>query len=323
MIDRLKQEQPVVYQTLKNCLEHDRLSHALLFAGPKGTPKMETALLVAQSQFCGDAHPFGCGQCAVCQRTERKEYTDLIILDGSSKSIKKEEILDLQEQFSKTALEKSGRKMYIINAAENATTEALNSLLKFLEEPMSADVTAVLIVESTDRLLPTIVSRCQILPFRPVDRAQCAQQARLKGVSSTDAWIISHFVKDPDAVVKVAETESYQKAYAGVDLFLDNITDLSRCMVELLTDVFGSKADAKETMGYFIDILTSFFEEMACQMQDAPLHLVKKAEKIEARGLDLAQIQIVLLETKDKLNRPYNLTLVSDQMMIRLMEVIG
>ena len=48
-----------------------------------------------------------------------------------------------------------------------------------------------------------------------------------------------------------------------------------------------------------------------------------KAEKIEARGLNLAQIQIVLLETKDKLNRPYNLTLVSDQMMIRLMEVIG
>ncbi len=323
MINRLKQEQPVVYQTLKNCLEHDHLSHALLFAGPKGTPKMETALLVAQSLFCDDAHPFGCGQCAVCQRTERKEYTDLIILDGSSKSIKKEEILDLQEQFSKTALEKSGRKMYIINAAENATTEALNSLLKFLEEPMSADVTAVLIVESTDRLLPTIVSRCQILPFRPVDRAQCAQQARLKGVSSTDAWMISHFVKDPDAVLKVSETESYQKAYAGFDLFLDNITDLSRCMVELSTDVFGSKSDAKETLGYFIDILTSFFEEMACQMQDAPLHLMKKAEKIEARGLDLAQIQIVLLETKDKLNRPYNLTLVSDQMMIRLMEVIG
>ena len=53
------------------------------------------------------------------------------------------------------------------------------------------------------------------------------------------------------------------------------------------------------------------------------MHLMKKAEKIEARGLDLAQIQIVLLETKDKLNRPYNLTLVSDQMMIRLMEVIG
>ena len=50
---------------------------------------------------------------------------------------------------------------------------------------------------------------------------------------------------------------------------------------------------------------------------------VKKAEKIEARKLNLAQIQIILLETKDKLNRPYNLTLVSDQMMIRLMEVIG
>jgi hypothetical protein len=156
-----------------------------------------------------------------------------------------------------------------------------------------------------------------------VDRNQCAQEARSKGVSATDAWLISHFVKDADEIVKVSERESYQKAFAGFNLFLDNITDLSRCMVELSVDVFGSKNDAKETLGYFIELVTCFFEEMACQMQDAPLHLVKKAEKIEARKLNLAQIQIILLETKDKLNRPYNLTLVSDQMMIRLMEVIG
>ena len=323
MLERLQKEQPVVYRTLKNCLENDRLSHALLFTGPKGTPKLETALLVAQSLFCEHASPFGCESCAVCERVLQKEYADLILLDGSTKSIKKEEILDLQEQFSKTAVEKSGRKMYILNAAENATTEALNSLLKFLEEPMSQDVTAVLIVESTDRLLPTIVSRCQILPFRPVERTVCADQARALGVSATDAWLISHFVKDPKAVLELSETDVYQKAYAGFELFLEHVDNLSECMVEFQTEVFGSKSDGKETLGCFIDLLTSFLEELACENQDAPVHLVKKAEKIKKKKLNLAQIQILLLETKDKLSRPYNLMLVCDQMLIQLMEVIG
>lgn len=322
MIDRLQMQQPVVFQTLKNCLEHQRLSHALLFTGPKGTPKLETALLLAQSLFCEHADPFGCGVCPVCQRAARKEYSDLVILDGSKKSIKKEEIMALQERFSKTAVEKSGQKVYIINSAENATPEALNSLLKFLEEPASQDITAILIVESTDRLLPTIVSRTQILPFRPVERKLCAEQAVSLGCTMTDAWLISHFVKDPEVVLALSETEAYQKAYAGFELFLDNIHDLSKCMIELQTEVFGSKQDIKEVLNLFIDLLTSFFEELSCGAEDAPGKIKHKVQKINEKNLNLAQIQIVLLETKDKLNRPYNLMLVSDQMMIRLMEVI-
>ena len=113
MDERLKQQQPVVYQTLKNCLEHQRLSHALLFTGPKGTPKIEAALMLAQSLFCEHANPFGCGQCPACQRVLKQEYADLVILDGTKKSIKKEDILSLQERFSKTAVEKKGQKVYL------------------------------------------------------------------------------------------------------------------------------------------------------------------------------------------------------------------
>lgn len=321
-MNRLETEQPVVYRTLKNCLEQDRLSHALLFTGPKGTLKMETALLVAQSLFCEDAHPFGCGHCSVCERTQRREYADLILLDGSSKSIKKEEILLLQEQFSKTAVEKSGKKVYIINAAENATTEALNSLLKFLEEPMSQDVTAILIVETVDRLLPTIVSRCQILPFRPVERKSCTERAILLGCPKTDAWLISHFIKDPEAVYRFSESEHYQKAYAAFELFLEQIDHLSECLVELQCEILGSKSDSKEILKCFIDLLTTFFEELSCISEDMPPKMKLKADKIRRKNLNIAQIQILLLEAKDKLNRPYNLMLMTDQLLIKLMEVI-
>ncbi len=321
-MNRLEFEQPVVYQTLKNCLKQNRLSHALLFTGPKGTPKLETALFVAQSLFCENADPFGCGRCSVCERTLKREISDLIVLDGSTKSIKKEEILLLQQQFAKTAVEKSGKKVYIINAAENATIEALNSLLKFLEEPASQDITAILIVESTDRLLPTIVSRCQILPFRPVERKVCAEQAVSLGCKKTDAWLISHFIKEANAVLKFSESDSYQKAYAAFDLFLNHIDSISSVFVDLQCELMASKSDAKEVLGCFLDLLTAFFEELSCADEEMPLNMKIKADKIRVKNLNLAEIQILLLETKDKLNRPYNLMLVTDQLLIRLMEVI-
>ena len=112
------------------------MSHALLLCGPRGTERRETAIFIAQSLVCQHSEEgLACEECESCQRIAQGQYADLIVLDGADRSIKKDEILSLQEQFSKTALEGNGKKIYILDHAENATPEALNSLLKFLEEP--------------------------------------------------------------------------------------------------------------------------------------------------------------------------------------------
>ena len=160
--DILREQQPVVYHTLRNALENDRLAHAYMFSGPSGTPKKETAYLLAQSLVCGQPG-FACETCDTCERIIHNEYADMIYLDGTSVSIKKDDILKLQHAFAKTGLEKTGKKIYVLDHAENATPDALNSLLKFLEEPGS-DMIAILIVEQLDRVLPTIISHNTMLP---------------------------------------------------------------------------------------------------------------------------------------------------------------
>ena len=169
--DILREQQPVVYHTLRNALEHNRLAHAYMFSGPSGTPKKETAYLLAQSLVCKESG-FACEVCDTCERVAHNEYADMIYLDGTSVSIKKDDILKLQHAFAKTGLEKTGKKIYVLDHAENATPDALNSLLKFLEEPGS-DMIAILIVEQLDRVLPTIISRCQNIPFTPLRASQC------------------------------------------------------------------------------------------------------------------------------------------------------
>ncbi len=109
---QLKQEQPIAYRTLSHALKHDRLAHAYLFHGPTGTPKGAGAELLAQSIVCAnrDEDGFACGECVDCRRIKEHQMTDFIYLDGTSTSIKKENILKLQHEFVKTGLEHTGGK---------------------------------------------------------------------------------------------------------------------------------------------------------------------------------------------------------------------
>ncbi|MGI6581479.1 MAG: hypothetical protein ACOX1M_04020 [Erysipelotrichaceae bacterium] len=98
------------------------------------------------------------------RRIKENNYVDLIYIDEEDKNIKVELIENLQQRFEKTALEKAGKKIFIINNCEKLTTKAANSLLKFIEEP-SKNTTGIFITTQVDGVLPTIISRSQTLNF--------------------------------------------------------------------------------------------------------------------------------------------------------------
>ena len=203
----LELRQSVVYRTLKNALERNNVSQSYLFIGDKGTIMMDTAYLLAKS-IIEESGDFSTCLSDISGRIDNGTFTDLVVLDGSEKSIKKEQILLLQDQFSKTALEVYGKKIYIINAIENATTEAVNSLLKFLEEP-SSDIYAILITYQIDRVLETIISRCQNLKFRPMSIEDCVKESVDIGVMNEDAEIISRIVNDAKQVNEITLSKNY------------------------------------------------------------------------------------------------------------------
>ncbi|CAM3699937.1 hypothetical protein ERUR111494_07395 [Erysipelothrix urinaevulpis] len=141
-------------QQLKNMT-----SHAYLLNG-KNTD--ELAKYMAKSILCQQQTPGYCDHCSDCLNVEREEHASLIIVNPDEERIKKENILELKSELSQTALEKRQKRVYIIHNVDAATPSALNSLLKFLEEP-SSDITAILTAQSLNRVLDTIQSRCLIL----------------------------------------------------------------------------------------------------------------------------------------------------------------
>ena len=154
----LETTQPIVYQTLTNALESEHLSHCYLFVGDKGTHKLETSFLLAQSIICENRKTFACEKCVNCRRIQENNYADLIYIDEDDKNIKTKLIENLQHRFEKTALEKAGKKVFIINNCEKLTTKAANSLLKFIEEP-TGNTTGIFITTQVDGVLPTIVTQ--------------------------------------------------------------------------------------------------------------------------------------------------------------------
>ena len=238
--NKLADEQKVAYQILKNGLKNNSFVHAYLFVGEKGTPKMETAIFLAQSLLC-DQEGFACETCDTCQRVKDGNYADLIIKDGTDSSIKKEDILNIQEQFSKTAIEAKERKIYILNMIENATPEALNSLLKFLEEP-SEDVTAILICEQQDRLLPTIISRCQMIPFRKTLPNALLQKCRNENMNELDAYLLTYLVNNYEQISEIIEDENYQNArYLAISVLEKMILSVHEASLFLQIEGFKEK----------------------------------------------------------------------------------
>src|SRR5690554_2056651 len=114
-LEKLRQFQPVAMQILENSLVNNQLSQDYLFSGAKGTLTKEAAILLAQTMVCEDKNQvFACEMCNTCRRVRESSYTDVILIDGHQRNIKKDEILLLQSRFLQTSLEKAGKKVYII-----------------------------------------------------------------------------------------------------------------------------------------------------------------------------------------------------------------
>ncbi|OGO01044.1 MAG: DNA polymerase III, subunit gamma and tau [Chloroflexi bacterium RBG_13_52_12] len=149
--------------TLLNALESERISHAYLFCGPRGTGKTSTARGLAKAINCltnGKGEP--CNTCDMCQAITEGHALDVIEVDAASnRGI--DEIRNLREKVN-YAPNQARRKVYIIDEVHMLTKEASNALLKTLEEPPPY-VIFILATTETNKILPTILSRCQRFDF--------------------------------------------------------------------------------------------------------------------------------------------------------------
>ncbi|QWU16401.1 DNA polymerase-3 subunit gamma/tau [Paenibacillus sophorae] len=177
-----------IIQTLQNAIREQRVSHAYLFSGPRGTGKTSAAKVLAKAVNCERGPgPEPCNECPSCLRIASGAVMDVQEIDAASNR-GVEEIRDLRDKV-KYAPTEVRRKVYIIDEVHMLTTEAFNALLKTLEEP-PAHVMFILATTEPHKLPATIISRCQRFDFRRVSLEE--QTNRLKvicekeGISAED-----------------------------------------------------------------------------------------------------------------------------------------
>jgi DNA polymerase-3 subunit delta' len=175
------------------------LPPSLLFAGPAGVGKHLAAVAVAQALNCLEVHGSrpkvqgsvdACGKCAACTRIARGVHPDVLLVSpGDSGSIKIDQVRDVVDRAQYKPFE-GRRRVVIIDEADALVGPAQNALLKTLEEPTPSSV-FILVSSRPDMLLPTVLSRCPQLRFRPLPASDIAAALLARGHSEAEARAVA------------------------------------------------------------------------------------------------------------------------------------
>lgn len=248
------QGQDKAIEIIRRGLQYSQLARSYLFTGPDGIGKKLVARTLAKSINClGGCAIDSCDTCPSCLKIEKNQHVDVHCIDESgSESIKIEAIRTLQRDLSLRPYE-GRRKVFIIDNAHNLTSEAANALLKILEEP-PPDSLIILISSKISLLFKTIISRCQVLRFSPIQRTVI--ENLLKREYSLDeqrAHCIAHFSEG---------RLGYALRLKDTDLFASKNKIIDEFVLKRKSGMDNVQIQNKDDMRYALNTLVFWFRDM-------------------------------------------------------------
>ena len=237
---------------LRNALLNGRLAHAYLFLGPEGVGKRLTALTLAKAMNCKSPPRAAdsCERCPSCMKINSFNHADVILLEPGGEVLKIDQIRDMQRRLHYKPLE-GGRRACIIDSADCLNDAASNALLKTLEEPPD-ETHLFLITSRPHQLLPTILSRCQWVKFKPLSCAHIVQI--LRTVHSLEEEQASFYASLAGGSVGQALTLSNRVDFQKRTAWLRAFSDIPKKTVEEIFETCERVSKEEEGINDLLDL---------------------------------------------------------------------
>jgi DNA polymerase-3 subunit gamma/tau len=264
-----------VTETLTGAINEDRVAHAYLFAGPRGTGKTSTARILAKALNCENGPtPTPCGECLRCREITEGSSLDVLEFDAASHT-SVDDVREIRERIP-YATAGGGRKVYIIDEAHQLSNPAFNALLKMLEEPPE-HVIFVLCTTESHKIPATVVSRCQRFEFRRLT-----------------AEILTDHLRN------ISEKEKFDVDDKALGLIVRHARGGARDALSLLDQAAGT-AQGTITRETILEILGDAPEDILLDLAEAIsqediLAVFARVEELVDKGWDPRQLLVQLLE---------------------------
>lgn len=260
---------------LARTLAGDRLPHGFLFKGPDGVGKCLYGRGIAAFLNCKNSSPAGaCGICASCRKLHSGNHPDFSIVHPDKGAIKIDQVRELVKSLSYPPYE-SAQRVVVLEDVHTMRREAANSLLKILEEPPPGNL-LILTADSSREILPTLTSRCQVIPFMPLSREETSAILIAHGIEESDARLLARLADgSPGTALTLHKAEM-------VGLWREIVTVLSDPAVHVNRDV-GLILRLAEKMAAMKEHLPTFLALLRLWIRDL---LLSEEEILSLLGLN-------------------------------------
>lgn len=310
-----------IVSQFKNAILKQRLSHLYLLAGSKGIHKKRIARELAYEIFKHESD-----SPALKHQLETDNYPNLIYVPLEGLSIKKEQILSLQKEFSKTSLVE-GSRVYIIENVESMSLPAANSLLKFLEEPKDNQTIGFLLTDDVNQVISTILSRSQIILVED-DEKLFQEELEKHDVDDKHATLIYFLTSDIEEAFNYYEDEMYHLSVNYIERWIEWFIKPDQPLSFLVMEMISALGQDKKWIEFILQVLSTMFLDVIHQHMNQKTKLLYLKETIIelVRGYDVTQCERVINaihETLKQMSVPVVIPLVLQALAIKIEQSRG
>ncbi len=247
-----------IVDVLQRSLRSGKTAHSYLFEGVPGSGRKKTALTLIQALFCSTQPDDACGICGSCRKVEGGNHPDIHLIAPlpDKRDISIEQLREMQHVLSLRPYE-APRKACIIDPAERMSVSAANSLLKTLEEP-PGNALIILLTENAGMLLPTVRSRCQLIPFAPLSPEHILTLLERNGMAPETAALVAPMSGGSMQRAMELDNESLTLRRQAV------LTSIGKMTIHQIATVFDASEQLsgnRDATLELLDMLLSFFRD--------------------------------------------------------------